>query len=491
MRASLSLAGLGLGLFAASAVAHKIVSLPFSRTGGTGTASGRTTNSSVRKRGGTYSQELINNLTVGGYYAHVSLGTPPQPVTLTVDTGSSDVWILDSRADLCQSTTKQHYYGTCLATYDPAQSSTYQLVDRGGFSIEYLDSSAANGDYIKDNFHIAGADIDALQVGLAKTSTINSGLLGIGFHTNVAARHPYRNIVDLLADQGLIDTQAYSLYLDDLHAETGTILFGGIDNTKFIGQLKSVDILRDRYSKIYSSLTVALGSLVVSSGSKSQSSDLLRAQEPVVLDSGTSLTYLPPAVTKRIYAEFDVVDDTDHSGLAFVKCGLLTLNKDTTLDFQFGAGDGPLVKVPIDELVLDNVKAYIALGLQVPADLPFNNVCTFGIQSLPGISLLGDTFLRSAYVAYDLTHKKIALAQANLNATGTHLMEITAASGIPLVNGTAVPETSSTGGDKNDTGSSETDSPAPRTMPALQWETAAVALATTSFCLAGAGLFAL
>ncbi|KAI0965003.1 aspartic peptidase domain-containing protein [Xylaria arbuscula] len=484
MRASLSL--VGLGLFAASAGAHRVVSLPFSRTGGTG----HTTNS-LRKRGGTYSQELINNLTVGGYYAHVSLGTPPQPVTLTVDTGSSDVWILDTRADLCQSAAKQHYYGTCLATYDPAQSSTYQLVDRGGFSIQYLDSSAANGDYIKDTFHIAGAAIDALQVGLAEMSTINSGLLGIGFRANVAARAPYRNIVDLLFDQGLIDTQAYSLYLDDLHAETGTILFGGIDSTKFIGQLKSVDILRDRHSKIYSSFTIALDSLVVSSGSQSQSSDLLRAQEPVVLDSGTSLTYLPPAVTKRIYSEFDVVDDTNHSGFAYASCQLLTSKTDTTLDFQFGGGDGPLVKVPIDELVLDNVKAYIALGLQIPADLPFHNVCTFGIQPLSGISLLGDTFLRSAYVAYDLSHKKIALTQANLNATGTHLMEITAASGIPLVNGTVAQETPSTGDNKNDTGSSDTDSAASRTMPALQWEAATVALATTFFCLAGVGLFAL
>lgn len=150
---------------------------------------------------------------LGGYYAEVALGTPPQPVTLILDTGSSDVWVLDTHADLCQSRALQYRFGSCIATYEPEDSSTYKLVDQGAFSIQYLDTSGAEGDYIKDTFHIAGTSIKALQVGLAENSTINSGLLGIGFNANVAADEPYRNIVDLLVDQDLIDTQAYSLYL--------------------------------------------------------------------------------------------------------------------------------------------------------------------------------------------------------------------------------------------------------------------------------------
>ncbi|KAI0423566.1 aspartic peptidase domain-containing protein [Xylaria sp. FL1042] len=497
MRASLFLVGLG-AVTATPVVAQKVVSLPFSRAG-----PGHTT---LRKRAGTYSQELNNNLTGGGYYAEVSLGTPPQPVTLILDTGSSDVWVLDSHADLCQDRDLQYYYGTCLATYDPTSSSTYALVDRDGFSIQYLDSSGAEGDYIKDTFHIGGASIKALQVGLAENSTINSGLLGIGFNTNVAALDTYRNIVDLFVDQDLIDTQAYSLYLDDLFAEVGTILFGGIDNKKFIGQLKSVDILRDTQSKIYSSFTVALDSLTVSSGSKSEGTDFLSEETPVILDSGTTLTYLPPRAATQIYSRFNAVDDSSVTGLVFVSCDLLVSEKDTTLDFQFGGSDGPLIKVPMDELVLDNVKGYIALGLELP-NLPFDDVCSFGIQSLRGVYLLGDTFLRSAYVVYDLNHKKIALAQANLNATGSNVMEITATSGIPLVSGVAAQQTQTpTGGNdnntnnnKNDSGSSGTDadnesasdSAAPRAMPSLKWEATAVTLVATLFCLTGAGLFAL
>jgi hypothetical protein len=37
---------------------------------------------------------------------------------------------------------------------------------------------------------------------------------------------------------------------------------------------------------------------------------------------------------------------------------------------------------------------------------------------------LGDTFLRSAYVVYDLANNEISLAQTNFNATGTNVVEI-------------------------------------------------------------------
>ena len=62
-------------------------------------------------------QDLHNNLTGGGYYADVSLGTPSQSVSLILDTGSSDVWVLDSNANLCTSSRMQATYGGgCIAT---------------------------------------------------------------------------------------------------------------------------------------------------------------------------------------------------------------------------------------------------------------------------------------------------------------------------------------------------------------------------------------
>ncbi|KAI1079614.1 aspartic peptidase domain-containing protein [Whalleya microplaca] len=393
--------------------------------------------SAVNKRAGTYSQELNNNLTAGGYYAQVSVGTPPQTVDLVLDTGSSDVWLLDSSANICQSKRLQAYYGYCLSTYDPSNSSTYSLVSNGTFEIQYVDSSGAEGDYIKDTFNIGGASIKDLQMGLAQRSMINSGLLGIGFADNVVARVPYPNIMSLFQDQDLIATQAYSLYLDDLQADTGTILFGGIDTEKFIGSLETIDIQKDSNGN-YSSFSVALSSLTITAGNGTVT-NYSQSPLPVILDSGTTLTYLPSQIADSILEAFGAVDDTSGSGLVYVDCTYLTSNSNLTFDFQFGNSDGPLIRVPIDEMILDNVDQYTDIGVEMPR-LPFNDACSFGLQSSTDYYLLGDTFLRSAYVVYDLTNKEIALAQANLNSTKSNVVEISQSSGVPDASGVASQE---------------------------------------------------
>ena len=54
----------------------------------------------------------------------------------------------------------------------------------------------------------------------------------------------------------------------------------------------------------------------------------------------------------------------------------------------------------------------------------------FGIAPSQGTtSVLGDTFLRSAYVVYDLANNEISLAQTNFNSTSSHVVEIGSGAG--------------------------------------------------------------
>jgi hypothetical protein len=57
------------------------------------------------------------------------------------------------------------------------------------------------------------------------TSDKWSGILGIGLDGLEASGSPYHNIIDEMQLQGLIRTRAYSLYLDDLGANTPRQLF--------------------------------------------------------------------------------------------------------------------------------------------------------------------------------------------------------------------------------------------------------------------------
>src|SRR3569833_2630043 len=53
-------------------------------------------------RRSTIVEPLANNFTGGGYYILVSVGTPGQPQTMVLDSGSSDVWVVAFNADLCR-----------------------------------------------------------------------------------------------------------------------------------------------------------------------------------------------------------------------------------------------------------------------------------------------------------------------------------------------------------------------------------------------------
>lgn len=53
------------------------------------------------RRRGTVTESLGNAQQFGLYYANVTAGTPPQDLSLQIDTGSSDVWLPSSSAQLC------------------------------------------------------------------------------------------------------------------------------------------------------------------------------------------------------------------------------------------------------------------------------------------------------------------------------------------------------------------------------------------------------
>jgi hypothetical protein len=288
-------------------------------------------------------------------------------------------------------------------------------------------------------------------------------------------------------------------------------LFGGIDTEKYIGDLVAVPVEADAQSGAITSFTVALSSFTMNDGSGSpttfSSSDF---PLPVILDSGTTLTYLPSDVTDSLYSSVSAYDDSGSrgTGLVFIDCSYMS--KNITFSFQFGGTDGPVVKVPIEEVVLDNVKSAVAAGFTIPS-LPFTDVCSFGIQASSSVFLLGDTFLRSAYVVYDITNNEVAIAQANLNSTKTNIVEIKAgATQVPSVTGVAsqvtVAQTATDipgkGGDGSDpvvtvtatagaTGSATSSGNAgARSVPAPNWEAVGVAAVAGVGVLMGTMLFA-
>ncbi|KAG0646765.1 putative aspartic-type endopeptidase opsB [Hyphodiscus hymeniophilus] len=396
-------------------------------------------------------ESLVNNATGGSYMATVKVGTPGQQQILAIDTGSSDVWVLDVSADACTDVTIQSQAEDgCDSTFDPSKSSTFKDVLQDGFYIQYGDGSGAEGDYITDNLAIGGVTVKTLEMGLAYNATLFQGLLGIGYDTNEASddaedeQDPfiYPSIIDSMVSQGLISTKAYSLYLNDLQASTGSIIFGGMDSDKFHGDLLEMPIVPSPLgngTSVYSEFTVALTSFSMTGQAGNTTSLTQGAYDaPVILDSGTTLTYVPQPLADLIYEKLNAVDDTQNSGLVFVDCGVSTNSPKTTFNFGFGGSDGVSIQIPIDEMVFSLDGLFSVDGSASP-DLPFSNTCGLGINGQAEEPyILGDTFLRSAYVVYDLKNNVIAIAQTNFNSTTSSIIDFTAdATAIPNVSGVA------------------------------------------------------
>lgn len=206
-----------------------------------------------------------------------------------------------------------------------------------------------------------------------------------------------------------------------LGSETGSILFGGYDKGKFKGDLIAMPIQPDAQSGQITSMTVAWTSLSITD--PTQGTQTLTSKSfalPAVLDSGTTLTYVPPDLYNQVASFANVMAYKGmESGL--VECEAMQSYKGT-LDFGFVGPGGPVISVPFSELSFpytDN-SGY---------PLSFDNgatACYFGLAPTQDNTqiLFGDTFLRSAYVVYDLDREEIAIAPTVFNSDVTNIVEI-------------------------------------------------------------------
>ena len=276
------------------------------------------------------------------------------------------------------------------------------MIAKGAFSIAYVTPhSGVTGDYVGDNFGIGGVVVKNLIMAVAtKASYVPTGVMGIGFDTgesSASSGKVYPNIVDEMVTQKLISTRAYSLWLDDQEADIGTVLFGDYDSDKYSGDLVALDIQPDSLTGKITSMTVVWTSLSVT-GSNNNTTFLTSDDfaEPAVLDSGKTVTYVLKDIYKSLASYFGTVESASYGTLT--RCNISLYQG--TLNYSFGGKDGPIISVPFSELA---VPYYDGQGNPLKFD-DGSTACEFGLDKSSGGTpiILGDTFLRSAYVVYDL-----------------------------------------------------------------------------------------
>jgi hypothetical protein len=225
------------------------------------------------------------------------------------------------------------------------------------------------------------ARIKNLQFGVALTANTTPGIMGIGFPTTEAISPPYPNLIDQMFSQGLVESRTYSLYLNDLEASTGTIIFGGVDLQKFRGTLQTFPINADMGVQNFFYISLTELSLTPPGGCATPVGPSTSYPINGLLDSGTTDLILPTDIANAIAANMGASLD-EFGNYNLPNCDLEFAPGSLNFDFS-----GVKINVPYSEFIQDDGDGNCFLGL--------------GTNDA-GCALLGDTFLRSTYVVYDL-----------------------------------------------------------------------------------------
>jgi len=319
----------------------------------------------------------ISNFLNAQYFSEISLGTPPQNFKVVLDTGSSNLWVPSQECGsiACYLHTK----------YDHSESSTYKK-NGTAFEIRYGSGSLSGyvstdqltiGDLIVKNQDFAEA---TSEPGLAFAFGRFDGILGLGYDTISVNKMvpPFYKLIE----QKLIDKPVFGFYLSDTESDDSEVIFGGIDESHYTGDITYIPLRRKAYWEVdFDS---------ISYGSETADLDGVGA----ILDTGTSLIALPSTLAELLNKEIGA--KKSYNGQYTVECDARSSLKELTFTlaghkFTIGPNDYIL------EIQGSCISAIMGIDMPPPAG---------------PLAILGDAFLRKYYSIYDLGNHAVGLALA-------------------------------------------------------------------------------
>ncbi|KAI9573773.1 aspartic peptidase domain-containing protein [Boletus coccyginus] len=248
---------------------------------------------SNQKRGSGYNL-LVDQAYDSGYYGSLAIGTPLTAFDVILDTGSADLWIVDSS---CGSPCKG------IPMFSPSASSTFKNLSTP-FDIQY-GSGAASGYVAQDVVQMAGfsvsnqgfAVVDSVSSGLLTAPV--SGLLGLGWQgISSSGEMPFWQT---LASSGAMDSALFAVQLRRYSNASnpsqlepgGELTIGYTNSSLFTGSIDYINLSGNPAYWLlpFASLTVQGTSISLGSGATA------------AIDTGTTNIAGPSSAIQAIYAQ--------------------------------------------------------------------------------------------------------------------------------------------------------------------------------------------
>ncbi|KAK2611913.1 hypothetical protein QQS21_002019 [Conoideocrella luteorostrata] len=409
---------------------------------------------SLDSRGGSLEARQIHQATDNWLSTHtinLTLGTPPQPVTLAFDLGSSQTWV-NPNCDKAPSENVQ--FCKKLSRFDPGRSTTLEDLGAPPMKLTYGIGSAT-ASFKFDQVNIGSATLQNQLFGVATDSEkVSFGIFGAApdFSLNRLGRDRSPIIQSLFTD-GKIKRPAFGLGLGGRDGKHGGITYGGIDVKQFSGRLEKRPVA-GKQPEGTSAYIVQLDRITVGSGN-GRDSTIIPSAKPlrVLLDSGTSAHILPAkmveAIIKSIPSAEPIVEKGSNLEMTYYKVDCAMRDSKDTIDFTFGQ---TVIKSSFRDMV-------------VPVDAS-NSHCKLALGSSSqleqmGVNILGAPFLRAVYMVADWKDWVVYLAQKE--DCGSEMLSLDMNTSIDTITGKC-------GADPKKAGSSgQAAQPKPEDSPSCSW----------------------
>ncbi|VBB80614.1 Putative protein of unknown function [Podospora comata] len=313
------------------------------------------------------------------YIIQLDIGTPPQKVRVFVDTGSYELWVnprcsTSASDSLCQT----------FGNYFPSKSNSAMHIG-GNFAVTY-GTGAVRGSYWSDVMSIAMLQIPQVQFAVAADSNYTfAGILGLGYAYPYSI--PYPSVLNLMVSQKMISAPVFSLGLGGDGDGFSEIIFGGVNRWKFAGPLVPVSIWPPVKEQDPRWVQYWVNVTSVGLTKPKEAGKLYTPREgfsmPTLIDTGSTLSYIREDLVAVIGQQFNAEIDTQ--GNYFVDCKYRDVAG--TVDFGFNSG-AMVINVRYKDFIYQLYPGRCMLGVQ-PAD--------YGSTYY----VLGDTFIRGAYLVFD------------------------------------------------------------------------------------------
>jgi cathepsin D len=312
------------------------------------------------------------------YFAQMRFGSNGTPMYMLIDTGSANTWVMGTE---CATV-------SCDAhnLFGPPNSTTLNLT-KTPWTVTY-GTGAVEGVTASDTVAFANYSLE-IGFGLATTASADflsypmDGILGLGRSASDIIDTP--TIMDVLDKKNMLASNIIGIHLQRASdgMKDGQITFGGVDKTKFKGDISYTKALPNQ----------GAWEIPVSDSAVHGISTNFTARTAII-DTGTSFILMPPSDANAFHHLIPgaVVD----GGSWDVPCS-------TTAEVQFTFSGVTYSVSPKDYVGKPNNGAIGACASNIIGHQPFG----------PTQWLLGDVFLKNVYTVFDYDKESIGFGTMN------------------------------------------------------------------------------